>query len=581
MRRTPVLAAALAFLAALMAAPPARAGDRGASAWADVAARRICADLGDPAWKQPPPSPVHRIEAWAPGEPGEVRDVYLDTGPHVIAPGQDLSRLDFHVVPAPGFILETRMFVMDATDGSLVNGHEVHTHHAHVVAVYPENEEGYRWIYGTGEEMTGGSVDARAKADPRYRKGLRYGMFVDQGDVLGVLAMLHNKTSAPRTVYLRVWSRVVLGTREEIKSATGQDFHTLEPAIFGGTFNVPRTGGTYVWPADLGKVPDTPENRGERTAIPGETSMQEGTGVVWESPWTGQIVVSGGHLHAGGVEAYIANLGSEERPCPNTDGDRLAGTTLFRSAVFERDGVFPSEDYQMGLTQNGWRAWVRKGDRLAVNAAYLAKAFAYPDAMVFFGIFVDTAAVPPKNAGCAPSLIGKPKASHREVTRSVPNHPWSMYPEQHVCHAGHCDRPEDPPAPGERASVVQIADFAYLPGQAGMSGPMGPPVVARGDTLRFVNLDYAAGAVRHSVTTCRAPCNGPAAANYPFPDGRIESGPMGPTWDETYVTVQEVPAWELSTEDLEPGYYPYYCRLHPFMRGGFYVVGSEAPYRVA
>jgi plastocyanin len=60
-------------------------------------------------------------------------------------------------------------------------------------------------------------------------------------------------------------------------------------------------------------------------------------------------------------------------------------------------------------------------------------------------------------------------------------------------------------------------------------------------------------------------------ANYPFADGIFESGALGYTWQETYVTAKDEPTWELDTSKLDKGYYTYYCRLHAWMRGGFYV----------
>ena len=567
MRRILPLALSLVLMLALAPSAPAAVAEVNHPAWLNLAMERVWSELGDSSMAHPPPSPVHTIEGWTPSPAGTERNLYLDTGPHVIMPGQDLSRLDPFEAPQSGYTLETRMFVLDATDGSTVNGHQVHTHHAHLVKLQADPDAPYSWIYGTGEEMTGGSVDARAAADPAYKKGLRYGMYVEKGDTLGVLSMLHNKTSEPRVVYLRVWTRMVTGTHEEIQQATGQDFHTLAPAIFGGTFNVPRARmANFYWPADVAKNETDEDQRGSMTAIPsGNVKNVPGTGVVWTAPWDGQIVVAGGHLHAGGTEAYISNWGSEAKPCANRDGDRLAGTTIFRSAVFERHG-FPSEDYQMGLSQNGWRAWVHKGDRLVVNGGYDTRRFAYPDAMVFFGIYVDTSVAPPANASCSASLIGKPKASRAQVTRSVINHPWSMYPEQHLCH-GECDTPAAPPEKGMAMPVIHIADFAYLPGQPGLPAP----VVAKGDPLMFVNDDYAAGLVRHTITTCKFPCNGPAMANYPFPDGVIDSGPLGYMVEDAYVSYQTVPVWELDTTNLNPGFYSYYCRLHAFMRGGFYV----------
>jgi plastocyanin len=84
--------------------------------------------------------------------------------------------------------------------------------------------------------------------------------------------------------------------------------------------------------------------------------------------------------------------------------------------------------------------------------------------------------------------------------------------------------------------------------------------------LRFYNVDQAAG-IRHSVTTCRWPCNGPYVANYPFADGRWDSGTMGyDVIDKGSASpVAETPA------DLPAGTYPYFCRIHPWMRGAFQV----------
>ena len=574
MRRT--LPALFTIVVAIsLIVPPAAAGPAGDEAplpaWLERAADGIWKQFGDPSF--PPPSPANRLGGLEPKPAGTIENFYLDTGPHVIGPGMDLSRLDFHLATATGYTLETRMFVIDAITGETISGHDVHTHHAHLIALDPQNPNYYRWIYGTGEEMTGGSVDARAAADPRYRKGLRYGMFIEQGERLAVLSMLHNKTAEPRLAYLRVWSRFVHGTREEIKAATGQDFHNLTSQIFGGTFNVPRTGGHYFWPKDLtDRIISKDENaRGGTTASPtGPASIKPGVGVTWTSPWTGQIAVVGGHLHGGGTQAYLSNLGSKERPCGNRDGDKLPGTTISRSAVFGRGGLSPTDDFQMGLTQNAWRAWVRKGDVLVANGGYNAQTNSWPDAMLFFGVYIDQDTQPPASAGCSPWLINKPKASKLEVTRSVINHPWNMYPRQHVCHPGHCETPGPPPAPGPAApgNVVHIADFAYLPGQQGASAP---PVVQRGDPLTFVNEDYSLGLVRHSVTSCKAPCNGMATSNYPYPDGVLDSGPMGYMVEDAYVSYQTTPTWELDTATLNPGYYVYYCRLHAFMRGAFYV----------
>lgn len=73
----------------------------------------------------------------------------------------------------------------------------------------------------------------------------------------------------------------------------------------------------------------------------------------------------------------------------------------------------------------------------------------------------------------------------------------------------------------------------------------------KGETLTFINEDYPARMVRHSITSCRAPCNGPYTVNNPFHDGRFHSGALGYMWQETYINGRAEPYWELDTSRLE------------------------------
>jgi plastocyanin len=384
--------------------------------------------------------------------------------------------------------------------------------------------------------------------------------------------MLHNMTAQAYTLYLRVQVTFLYGTAKELLQAKHLRMHALTPLIFGGTYNVPRAHRDYVWPQDLSNLK---RNTGSETTSPaGVTKVVPGVGLVWTSPWDGKLIVGAGHRHAGGIKAVVSDWGSKERPCANADGDRFPGLTYIESREITRNGVFPSNDYQMGLAQPRWRAWVHKGDRLVLNGVYDARRFAFPDAMVFFGLYVDRSVHPRPGSGCSAWLDGRPKATHAQIVHTVLNHPWSTTMLQHAC--TRCDHRARRPAPGPATTVVHIAGMTYLPGAAGNSGqPAGPPVVTRGQDLRFVNEDYPAGAIRHTVTACKNPCNGPEATNYPFPDGRFDSGVLGYMWEDAYVRTNTAPSWILHTAGLEPGYYTYYCRLHPFMRGSFYVTPKK------
>ena len=515
---------------------------------------------------QEPPSPANRAKAWVPRPPGTQEWITLDYGPYTIHPGSDLTRVDVEVAGADGYAVG---FIPEVVypDGSLASSHEIHIHHAHWFWLDPDNPDTHRWFYGTGEERTQGSINPAAKAHPDYDKGLRYGVEVNRGDRLSFLSMLHNKTAQPHVVYIRVRIQFVYGTHDEIKEAKGLDYRNLKPILIGSTFNVPRTGDVFDYPMSTTKKNIGPHSN---YCNPTQTcKVVPGVGQVWTVPFDGTVVIGAGHAHPGSKGVVLSNMGTKEDPCPE-DGDRFPGTTAAYSRTITRNNVFPSEEFQMGLTQPAWRLHVRKGDRLAFNGVYDAEPYAYPDAMSYFGMYIDTSEKTSGSEVCKAELIGEPGASRDEIADTIPNQKWPSRHAMPTCTK--CDKPGPLPEPGPETNVVHIAGHGYWPGNLGQEGmPLGPPVVKKGETLTFINEDYAEGAVRHSVTSCKAPCNGEYTVNYPFADGVIESGAIGYMYQETYVSANDEPMWQLDTSGLKKGYYSYYCRLHAWMRGGFYV----------
>jgi plastocyanin len=157
-----------------------------------------------------------------------------------------------------------------------------------------------------------------------------------------------------------------------------------------------------------------------------------------------------------------------------------------------------------------------------------------------------------------------------EPTEGVPNRSWG---HDHDTFCGEkwgydpCEPPFEAPPDGPSASNVVIANFQYIPGGRGLGGNLGlPPTIKQGESITFVNADQQAN-IRHSVTTCKYPCNGTYVSNYPWADGRWDSGTMG--YDAidggTPDPVAETPP------DLKAGKYAYFCRIHTFMRGEFRV----------
>jgi plastocyanin len=97
-----------------------------------------------------------------------------------------------------------------------------------------------------------------------------------------------------------------------------------------------------------------------------------------------------------------------------------------------------------------------------------------------------------------------------------------------------------------------------------------PARVKQGTPLTFYNEDALLG-IRHSVTTCPWPCNGPYVANYPLANGVWDSGLLSLSIDPVD---ERIGAPRLSTStppNLPVGKYAYFCRIHPWMRGSFEV----------
>jgi plastocyanin len=505
-----------------------------------------------------------RGERYVPQPAGTKSDYTFWFGPYTVAPGHDGNRVDLELPVHDGFLVALEPGMRLVADGSEPSHQEAHIHHAHWLAFDPGNpEDSYtrgltEWVFGAGDEETRADLQPRSDAELAARGpgAPAYGQFVGRSAPQVVVYMLHNKTAQPLVVYIALDVTFVHGTAEEIERATGRPYHDVTGALFGRTYNVPRGrdgdgDGYYEYAEDSGRT------------------------IEWTSTVDGVIVGTGGHLHPGGVEVTIENHG---RALPGggttcgTDGRAYGGRMLYRGDALFRNDVLYSEDFQMEVTPPAWRAPIRKGDRIRLSGRYESREHAWYAVMTHAGFYIDEAQDPDSvdpDGDCAPTLID---GSSADPTEGIPNRPWGHH-EDAICGEQYGAPPCEPyapsdPGPGIETSTVLIADFAYLPGQLGGRGALGaPPRVRRGTPLRFVNVDQAAG-IRHTVTTCRWPCNGPYVANYPFADGAWDSGTMGydPIDGGNPSPLAETPP------TLPAGKYAYFCRIHPWMRGAFEVV---------
>jgi plastocyanin len=133
---------------------------------------------------------------------------------------------------------------------------------------------------------------------------------------------------------------------------------------------------------------------------------------------------------------------------------------------------------------------------------------------------------------------------------------------------------------GPLTTEVRIKGYTYRPGDLTLLGQPGAriPTVRQGHSLLFVNEDHP-GYEWHTITACKVPCNrstgiafplsnAPAATQFDSGQLGIDPMPMGPHSSPATNTLR----WH-TPANLPPGTYTYYCRVHPFMRGAFRVVG--------
>lgn len=552
-----------------------------------------------------PAEPTQMFDRFEERPAGVERSMRLLYGPFPIAPGSDFNRITAELPTTDGFITAVSPNLYDSGTGLTPSNQHLHIHHAHWFKTSDDPGEDYytlnlAWIFGTGEERTQGSLHDRADVDPA---GPRYGLLLEPQVPQALIFMLHNKMPDPALLYVALDITFVYGTPEAIAAASscpdlmpgeacraGLEFHSLHGKLWGTTFDVPRqkvedgnADGTYLHPVDI--------PAGDATRRDGDA-----LGRLFVATADGTAIAAAGHLHPNGREVVVANLGPEGSACQeDLDGDGLPGVTLLRSRkIEEHEAAWPhSENYQMGATKHGWRAPIREGDRITQFAVYDNDDYASYEAMSFVGLYVDREQAPAARGaeGCT--------LANTQATL-LPLDPWGGDPVETVVNRatdgdGHshgndyCGIPGSPPCdvetadpePGLPATLVTIERFTFTPGDRSLTGQLGLPIqVPRGTTVTFVNNDMAA-TVRHTVTSCAWPCNGPYVANYPQPDGVFDSGKLG-NFDPIdggavvseggpvmgYGLAEETdPVFELETGALEPGLYSYYCRVHPWMRG--------------
>ena len=294
----------------------------------------------------------------------------------------------------------------------------------------------------------------------------------------------------------------------------------------------------------------------------------------------GTLIGTAGHVHPGGLYDELDMIRPGVKPAKGTiAGDYPDSVDLFRSnADYYDQGHKPvSWDVSMTATAADWRPQVQPGDQLAINATYNSSLASWYEVM---GIMV----------------VWETWSSPGEDPPGV--NPFRQQVDQtgHVTH-GHLAENSyyggswwvgvDPKAaspnslPACHTHTVLIAGFTYIPAVNGNKHCV--PTIRRGQSITFINEDanpmgtfspinaspFYLQSVFHTVTSCKDPCGLNYGISYPLSNGagNFDSGELG-------VGLPGVGTLKWSTpKQLAAGTYTFYCRIHPWMRGVFKVIG--------
>jgi hypothetical protein len=305
----------------------------------------------------------------------------------------------------------------------------------------------------------------------------------------------------------------------------------------------------------------------------------------------GTVIGIGGHLHPGGLTNDIDLV----------RGDQVQRVYTGEAKYWDRDDSArtggPPTSWDFSMTVTGLPRWgihVEPGDQLRSNATYdTTIQSTYENMGIAVALFApDDAQERPTAPGVDPFTApfdGSSDCASGGLEASTPTLCDKGIPTH-----GHLAENDNFGGPDGRTSLtdkrsgptnrVEMAAFLYNPGDLSTIEMNGLPTVPLGSELTFANWDTFAD-IFHTATSCKFPCTGATGTSFPLANGAtstgrqldFDSGELG--YGLPGVTgAKNVFDWRLQVtpeNGFEPGeVVTYYCRIHPFMRGGFEVTGS-------
>jgi plastocyanin len=463
-------------------------------------------------------------------------------GPINIQPGQNIIRFNTTKLfpQVPGYI--TR-FDPDLvyTNGTVPRVDVIHLHHAvWIVNGSPQ--------YAAGEE----------KSIVQMPQG--FGWRTNPSDSWIVNDMLHDLVGRSTQLYL-IW-RVdfvpdkLAGGATNPAAASMKTVRTHWMSVAGPSPQVGISSPIYPVFNALRGMGSNGRYTFPDQAVGAQRNLIDTNSQTWTPDHAVTLIGTVGHLHPGGLDTNLkVQRGSLSK-------------SIFRSNAhyYEPAGAV-SWDVSMGATPPDWRVQLQAGDQLSVHTSYNVQNASWFEVMGIMPVAVyngtGVGGVGPFN----PNLDRQGVLTHTHL-------------DENRVHGGDPTFLPDPRTLSGIAppNPVGITDYKYSQGDlAGVGDAKKLPRIHAGQTLTFKNFD-ANGTPNtfHSITDCAAPCNRSTGIAYPIANGprTFDSGQLG--FNRAPYNLGNAPAVGRDTwttpNNLSPGTYTYFCRVHPFMRGAFRVV---------
>ena len=458
-----------------------------------------------------------------------IQHLHYEYGPVEITPGQ--NNIEFHLnrlkPSVPGYITRFKPDLVYSGTKKVPRVDVIHLHHGVWLA------RGYP-TFAAGEEKT------------TFQLPRGYGYHYNPSDTWIMNYMLHNLTPRPTKVSITYDIDFIPDTAAAAKSITParpvwMDVSGISPYPVFDAHKGQGKNGRFTFPDQA------------------RPSQQKDIGAAheWVAPGDVTLLGTAGHLHPGGLHTDLKA----------TRNGRTK--ELFRSVAkyFEPAGAV-SWDVSMTATKPDWKIALKKGDRLNVSATYDTRRASWYESMGIMVTWVADGKRPKAKDPFKSKIDTSGLLTHGHLAENR-NHGGK--PRQSLRDARTLSN-------GPAMDNVMIQNFIYGVGDFSLPARRGrPPVVKAGQSLTFTNLDATQAiddrnSAYHTITSCKAPCTASTGIAYPLADAKVQfdSGELG------FGRGIATPAANRNTwqtpDNLKPGTYTYFCRIHPFMRGAFRVV---------